>query len=73
MAITRVTCVNGKEKEYDADAASLEDHERLFVLYKWTGRKHRRSCVLQANQVVRALLPSGKIIAGRGTLEKVEE
>ena len=73
MAITRVTCVNGKEKEYDADAASLEDHERLFVLYKRTGRKLRRADIFQANQVVRALLPSGEIIAGRGVLKIAKE
>jgi len=52
------------------DEAGLEDHEQSFVLYKWKGRKLERTFFFASDQVVRAVVPSGEIRLGRGTLKQ---
>jgi hypothetical protein len=67
MGVT-VKFVRGEERQYHADAAFLEDHERLFVLYKWNKprRKLESADVFPADQVAWARLPNGNIVLGKG-------
>ncbi len=68
---TTVKFVTGEERQYEADAAFLEDHERLFVLHRWNKKKRKLESadVFRADEVAWALLPDGRIILGKAQVK----
>jgi hypothetical protein len=60
--------VSGEERRYEADTATLDDYDRLFVLKKWNSKKRRLESdkVFDAGEIVMALLDNGDIVLGKG-------
>lgn len=59
-----VKFVNGDEKKFNRDAASLSGP--VFVLYRRRGKKLETANAFSADQVVWARLPNGELILGKG-------
>jgi len=65
-----VKFVDGRDEQYDADAASIDGP--LFVLYKHSGQGLASASALSADEVVMARMPDGGIVLGRGKLHRGE-
>ena len=66
-----VRFASGEKRQYHADAASLEDHERVFVLHKWNARKRKLESTetFLADEIAWARLPNGNIVLGKGQVK----
>jgi hypothetical protein len=62
-----VKFVNGDEKQFRGDAASLSGP--VFVLHRRRGKKLETADAFSADQVVWARLPNGELILGKGRVK----